>query len=93
MKQGTGRRAHPQSGVNGNLRGPGITSFLRWSRRRKGQPGSSLDEYGVQIMSPNYEADRDVPTYVPKEHWYAAPAKPGNGERAEVKPNVAKGRA
>ncbi|MRR58468.1 MAG: mechanosensitive ion channel [Deltaproteobacteria bacterium] len=33
-----------------------------------------FNEYGVQIMSPNYEADREVPTFVPKERWFAAPA-------------------
>jgi small-conductance mechanosensitive channel len=45
----------------------------------------AFNEYGVQIMSPNYEADRDVPTYVPKERWYSAPAKPpGNGDRGEA---------
>lgn len=35
-----------------------------------------FNEYGVQIMSPNYEADRAVSTVVPKESWYAAPAAP-----------------
>jgi small-conductance mechanosensitive channel len=34
-----------------------------------------FNEYGVQIMSPNYLADRPHPTVVPKERWYAAPAK------------------
>lgn len=33
-----------------------------------------FNEFGVQIMSPNYEADREVPTVVPKERWFAAPA-------------------
>jgi small-conductance mechanosensitive channel len=38
----------------------------------------AFNEFGVQIMSPNYEADRDVLTHVPKEKWYAAPApRPG----------------
>ena len=36
----------------------------------------AFNEHGVQIMSPNYEADRAVPTVVPKERWYAAPAVP-----------------
>ena len=35
----------------------------------------AFNEYGVQIMSPNYEADRDKPTFVPKDQWYAAPAR------------------
>jgi len=34
-----------------------------------------FNEYGVQIMSPNYEADPPEPQVVPKEKWYAAPAK------------------
>jgi hypothetical protein len=33
-----------------------------------------FNEYGVQIMSPNYEADRAGPTVVPKEKWFAPPA-------------------
>jgi len=38
----------------------------------------AFNEYGVQIMSPNYEADREKPAVVPKDHWYAPPArKPG----------------
>jgi hypothetical protein len=37
-----------------------------------------FNEYGVQIMSPNYEADREAVTVVPKEKWYAPPApRPG----------------
>lgn len=35
-----------------------------------------FNEYGVQIMSPNYEADPETPHVVPKEKWYPAPAKP-----------------
>jgi len=35
-----------------------------------------FNEYGVQIMSPNYVADRAEPAIVPKEHWYAPPSKP-----------------
>jgi small-conductance mechanosensitive channel len=35
----------------------------------------SFNEYGVQIMSPNYEADPDGPKIVPKAKWHAAPAK------------------
>jgi len=33
-----------------------------------------FNEYGVQIMSPNYEADPEGQKTVPKERWYAAPA-------------------
>jgi len=39
-----------------------------------------FNEYGVQIMSPNYVADRAEPTIVPKEHWYDPPSKPLNEE-------------
>jgi small-conductance mechanosensitive channel len=35
-----------------------------------------FNEYGVQIMSPNYVFDPNAPKVVPKEHWFAAPAKP-----------------
>jgi small-conductance mechanosensitive channel len=41
----------------------------------------AFNEFGVQIMSPNYEADRPGPTLVPKERWYAAPAKPPGTEK------------
>jgi len=34
-----------------------------------------FNEYGVQIMTPSYEGDRDVPAVVPKDKWYAPPAK------------------
>jgi small-conductance mechanosensitive channel len=34
-----------------------------------------FNEYGVQIMSPNYEADPEGLKIVPKERWHAAPAK------------------
>ena len=36
----------------------------------------AFNEYGVQIMSPNYEADPTGPKLVPRENWYAAPASP-----------------
>jgi small-conductance mechanosensitive channel len=38
----------------------------------------AFNEYGVQIMSPNYEADPEGPKFVPKERWFAAPAKPAD---------------
>jgi small-conductance mechanosensitive channel len=34
-----------------------------------------FNEYGVQIMSPNYFADPAVPKVVKKDDWYAAPAR------------------
>jgi small-conductance mechanosensitive channel len=33
-----------------------------------------FNEYGVQIMSPNYVLDPAAPKVVPKRDWYAAPA-------------------
>jgi len=34
----------------------------------------AFNEFGVQIMSPNYEADPDAPKIVPKEKWFEPPA-------------------
>lgn len=34
-----------------------------------------FNEYGVQIMTPNYVADTPDPKLVPKEHWYTPPAR------------------
>jgi small-conductance mechanosensitive channel len=34
----------------------------------------AFNEHGVQIMSPNYEADPEHPAIVPRDRWYAAPA-------------------
>jgi small-conductance mechanosensitive channel len=34
----------------------------------------AFNEYGVQITSPNYEADPEGAKVVPKDNWYAAPA-------------------
>jgi small-conductance mechanosensitive channel len=34
----------------------------------------AFNEYGVQIMSPNYEADPQGPKVVTRDRWYAAPA-------------------
>ena len=35
-----------------------------------------FNEHGVQIMTPSYVADTPDPKVVPKEQWYAAPARP-----------------
>ena len=35
-----------------------------------------FNEYGVQIMSPNYVLDPTAPKVVAKKDWYAAPACP-----------------
>jgi len=34
-----------------------------------------FNEYGVQIMSPQYFADPAAPKVVPRERWFVAPAK------------------
>ena len=36
----------------------------------------AFNEYGVQITSPNYEADPEHPKVVPRDQWFAAPASP-----------------
>jgi len=35
-----------------------------------------FNEYGVQIMTPAYEGDPEQPKVVPREQWYATPARP-----------------
>lgn len=35
-----------------------------------------FNEFGVQIMTPNYEGDPDAPKVVPRDKWYAEPAAP-----------------
>ena len=40
-----------------------------------------FNEFGVQIMSPNYEADPADKKFVPKEQWFQAPAQP-TGEQS-----------
>jgi small-conductance mechanosensitive channel len=39
-----------------------------------------FNEHGVQIMSPNYEADPAAPKIVAKKDWYAAPAASSKDE-------------
>jgi small-conductance mechanosensitive channel len=34
-----------------------------------------FNEYGVQIMTPAYRSDPEVPKVVPKERWFRAPAQ------------------
>jgi small-conductance mechanosensitive channel len=34
-----------------------------------------FNEHGVQIMTPAYEGDPEVPKVVPKDQWFVAPAK------------------
>jgi len=35
-----------------------------------------FNEHGVQIMTPAYEGDPEIPKVVPKDQWYQAPAQP-----------------
>jgi hypothetical protein len=35
-----------------------------------------FNEYGVQIMTPAYEGDPEIPKIVPRDQWYMAPAQP-----------------
>ena len=45
-----------------------------------------FNEYGVQIMSPNYEADPPEKVWVPKEEWFEAPAVPPKDEASHHAP-------
>jgi small-conductance mechanosensitive channel len=38
----------------------------------------AFNEYGVQITSPNYEADPGAKKIVPRDQWFAAPASEVN---------------
>jgi len=57
-----------------------------------GQIQDVFNEHGVQIMSPNYEADPAGPKVVPRERWYAAPAVPESSAPQAVG-NATDGRA
>ncbi|QSA97781.1 mechanosensitive ion channel family protein [Methylococcus sp. EFPC2] len=51
-----------------------------------GQIQDIFNEYGVQIMSPNFELQPDQPVLSPKQTWYASPARretPPRGARRE----------
>lgn len=39
-----------------------------------------FNEYGIQIMTPAYEGDPEIPKIVPREQWYTAPARPEAAE-------------
>lgn len=43
----------------------------------------AFNEYGVQIMSPNYESDPTGPKVVPPSRWYSAPAVPPGTAEAD----------
>lgn len=42
-----------------------------------------FNEFGIQIMSPNYVFDPGTPKIVAKKDWYAAPASLGNGSTGD----------
>jgi small-conductance mechanosensitive channel len=44
----------------------------------------AFNEYGVQIMSPNYEADPEGRKIVPRDRWYDAPAAPPSGAQGAM---------
>lgn len=44
-----------------------------------------FNEYGVQIMTPRYEEDPETPKLVPKQQWFAAPARPDSAPEAETR--------
>ena len=44
--------------------------------RLHGHIQDAFNEHGVQIMSPNYEADPSGPKIVPRDRWFAEPASP-----------------
>ena len=44
----------------------------------------AFNEFGVQIMSPNYEADPERQKTVPRDRWYDAPAAPPSGSPAAI---------
>jgi len=39
----------------------------------------AFNEHGVQIMSPHYFTQPDRALVVPKDEWFAAPARPPDG--------------
>ncbi len=60
-----------------------LTAFVESAERRgdvlsrlHGHIQDVFNENGVQIMSPNFEAQPESPVLVPKKKWHAAPAKP-----------------
>jgi hypothetical protein len=44
-----------------------------------------FNEYGVQIMTPRYEEDPETPKLVPKQQWFAAPARADSAPEGETR--------
>jgi small-conductance mechanosensitive channel len=49
----------------------------------------AFNEYGIQIMAPQYESQPEKPVVVPKSKWYAAPAPPARASEAGLEPTTA----
>ena len=47
--------------------------------RLHAQIQDAFNEFGVQIMSPNFEAQPDAKVWVPRERWHEAPAEKTQG--------------
>jgi small-conductance mechanosensitive channel len=69
--------------LNAHLRDPDPDRILRAYSELHRNVQDVFNEYGVQIMTPNYMADTAQPKLVPKEQWYAAPARPAPAARQE----------
>ncbi len=57
--------------------------FLRWMTvlsELHQRIQDTFNEFGVQIMSPNFENQPEQPVLSPKETWFAAPYKPAQGQ-------------
>jgi small-conductance mechanosensitive channel len=52
-----------------------------------------FNEYGIQVMVPAYEGDPGQAKIVPKERWYAAPARDDVSNRLSVEINSERARA
>jgi small-conductance mechanosensitive channel len=46
----------------------------------------AFNEFGVQIMSPNFEAQPERPVLVPRSAWHAAPASPAGESVSATRP-------
>jgi small-conductance mechanosensitive channel len=48
-----------------------------------------FNEYGVQIMTPAYEGDPEVPKVVPQEKWFVTPARAPSAQNMKVAKAIA----
>jgi small-conductance mechanosensitive channel len=60
------------------------TKFIALSALH-GNIQDAFNEYGVQIMSPNYEADPEGRKFVPVDQWYAAPAARADAAAEQIR--------